>query len=344
MTGLDSPHADQRVRERELGPAYAPRGQSGPAQALAQVRAMLGRQGLLFLLVAVAIAALGYFIAEIADPFRTPSPVFWAGLGACAGAAAALTRELARDTITSAAAIARYRGFALLGAAPELSPAALRALPPQHRTLLGCLTFAPASAFATAFRDLQGALADDRVVAFVAASSEDGSSTSAMCAAASAAQQGRRVVLVDCDVRRRSLTEALGIEADAGVREAALAPETWGDVISEEPEIGFAVLPAARGGGARFVLAEAPGWPALLEELVAAYDLVVLDCPSAPTPDAAALAARADRVVIVAAWDRTPRAALRRTLRLIKASAKGKAGVFVNRVPEGRRFGRLRPG
>jgi Mrp family chromosome partitioning ATPase len=343
MTGLESPRADQRVRERELGPAYAPRGQSGPAQALARLRAMLGRQGLLFLLVAVAVASLGYFIVGFADPFRTPSPIFWAGLGACAGAAAALTREFARDTVTSAAAIARYRGFALLGAAPELSAAALRALPPQHRTLLGCLMFAPASAFATAFRDLQGALAEDRVVAFVAATADDGSSTSAMCAAASAAQQGRRVVLVDCDVRRRSLTETLGIEADAGVREAALAPESWGDIVSEEPEIGFAVLPAARGG-ARFVLAETPGWPALLENLGAAFDLVVLDCPSAPSPDATALAARADRVVIVAAWDRTPRAALRRTLRLIKASTKGKAGVFVNRVPEGRRFGRLRPG
>jgi Mrp family chromosome partitioning ATPase len=292
---------------------------------------------------ALIVAGTGFGTATALDS-QPPSLLYWTGCGALVGLSVALYREINRRTITTASSIARHRGYVLLGAAPELPEETLRALPPQHRGLLGAIAFAPASPFATAFRDLQGVLQGDRIVAFIAAASDEGSSTVAMCAAASAALQGRRVILIDGDLRRRSLTESLRLEADAGVMEATLQPESWRDIVSQEPETGFALLPASRRG-ARAPLSKAPGWPHLLNELCEDYDLVLIDCPPAlANAEACALAACADRTVVVAAWDRTPIAALRQTMKLILAQAKVKTGVFVNRVPEGRRFGRLRPG
>ena len=73
------------------------------------------------------------------------------------------------------------------GAAPVLTEDVLRELPPDQRTPLGCLAFLPASIFSTAFRDLQGALVEDQVVAFIASFAGEGASTAALATAVSAA-------------------------------------------------------------------------------------------------------------------------------------------------------------
>jgi hypothetical protein len=46
--------------------------------------------------------------------------------------------------------------------------------------------------------------------------------------------------------------------------------------------------------------------------------------------------------VIVAVWDQTPTSAIRHTMRTLRRSP-GTTGIYVNRVPPGYRFGRLRP-
>ena len=96
--------------------------------------------------------------------------------------------------------------------------------------------------------------------------------------------------------------------------------------------------------GIRETSFDTPGWVSLLGQLRDEYDLVVLDCPPILARGAgAALAMSADRAIVVAAWDRTPRDSLRKAIRLLQKQARAPTGVFVNGVPEGRRFGRLRP-
>lgn len=343
---MNSPLADGRTRNaRTPGPAYAPRQRHGLSWAQRRLTAALGRQWWVFLGVVAIVAGLGMFAASANGTPSFGAGVFWSGAGACAGFTAAVFRELGRGAISSASSLSKHRAFAVLGAAPELSAATLRELPPEHRAPLGCLAFLPASPFATAFRDLQGALAEEKLVAFASCHAHEGASNAALCAAASAAQQGRRTILVDCDLRRRSATHALGIEPNAGLIEAVLHPDTWRDMVGEEPETCLAFLPAGRPRASWRTLFDMPGWTTLLGHLRAEYDLVVLDCPPilAPGPGAA-LASSADRAIVVAAWDRTPLESLRKAMRLLQKQARAPMGVFVNGVPEGHRFGRLRPG
>jgi Mrp family chromosome partitioning ATPase len=231
----------------------------------------------------------------------------------------------------------------VLGGAPDLTARALRQIPPDQRTPIGCLAFLPASPFATAFRDLQGSLSKHNAVAFIGGTPGEGATTAALCAAASAAQQGRTVIVVDCDLRQRALTRAIGEDPAIGLMEASQAPDEWRDFLLEEPETGVHILPAARNLNPWQPLLSQPGFRPLISELREAYDLVVLDCPPALTSaEGAVVASLADETVAVTAWDRTRVSALGDALRLLKRRECSIAGIYVNRVPPGYRFGRLR--
>jgi Mrp family chromosome partitioning ATPase len=325
---------------------HARRGQRKSAPSLIRARLLQGakRQLPTFVIVMALIAGIGVMY-QVADGVRWQASLpLWLAIGAGGGLAAGAALELARNTVTSVASLGKHRGYTVLGAAPELTPAALRELPPDARTPLGCLAFQPASGFATAFRDLQGALDKSRLVSFIASIPNDGASTTALGAAVSARQQGRRVVLVDCDLRRRSLTRLFGRDPAVGVLEAATKPQNWRSVIDHEDETGLAFIPAAELRSPWASLIGAPGLLALIEELKRTYDLVILDCPPAlANPEGPALASLADQCVLVAAWDDTTVANIRASMRALLRRANAKVAVFVNRVPPGYRFGRLRP-
>jgi Mrp family chromosome partitioning ATPase len=268
--------------------------------------------------------------------------LFWVAIGLIAALGVGLFRELSRNTITSVASLGKHRGYTVLGAAPELSDRALRQLPPDQRTPLGCLAYQPASPFATAFRDLQGNLSSG-VTAIIGALPHEGATTTALCVAASATQQGRSVILVDCDLRRRSLTRGFAMDPEVGVLEACERPDYWREYIEEEAETGLHFLPAAQPPSPWRTLIGAPGFKALLSQLEQSYDLVVLDCPPAiGSAEGPLLARMAQRSVVVAGWDRTPLGAVRTAMRMLRTRVG--TGVYVNRVPPGYRFGRLRPG
>jgi Mrp family chromosome partitioning ATPase len=320
------------------------RRQPSQSLALSRLRRGVRRQWALVLLI-MTVVAVGGVAFDVSGGVRAlAAAAFWAPLGLGVGLALALARELGRNTVTSLSSLGRHRDYAVLGAAPELTARALRQLPPDNRTPLGCLAFLPASPFATAFRDLQNVLSDDGLVAFIAALPDEGATTTALCAAVSATQQGRNAIVVDCDLRRRSLTRALQRNPKYGVLEAAEEPDAWRECIDEEIETGLHFLPAARMRNPWSSLIAQPGMPLLIGRLRDAYDLVVLDCPPAlGSAEGALLASMADKCVVVTAWDRTPLNAMRQAMRLLRRRTRARTGVYVNRVPPQYRFGRLRP-
>ncbi|WP_395645025.1 CpsD/CapB family tyrosine-protein kinase [Terricaulis sp.] len=315
---------------------------ANPSLTLGRTMRAIGRQFSLFIIVLLIVGGAGaiYDFAggmPLAAVFK-----LWGPVGLAAGFGAGMIRELGRNTIGSLTALGRHRGYALIGAAPELSDKVLRELPPDKRTPLGALAFQPSGAFATSFRDIQSALGD-RVVAFIGSVPNEGATTAALCAAASATQQGRRVIVVDCDIRRRSLTRLLHGDTDFGVLEAADEPGRWVEALCEEDEIGVAYIAAAKLRNPWRNLSSAKGFRTLVQELRARYDLVILDCPPAlSNADGAMVARVADRIVVVAAWDETPLAAVRNTMRTLKRTASDATTLFINRVPAGYRFARLR--
>lgn len=344
---MTSPMTSDRSRFEPgtLGAATLRSRRSGSRSlALGRAQRAVGRQAWLLALVAIVVTGAGVAY-DLAGGVRVlTAALFWAPIGLGLGLTAALVRELNRNTVTVLSNLGKHRGYTVLGAAPELTPSALRELSPDKRSPFGCVAFQPASPFATAFRDLQGVLREDQLIAFIGSSPGEGATTAALCTAVAAAQQGRRVIVVDCDTRQRSLTKELGSKPSAGILECCEAPQTWRSFIEEEPETGLHLMPAARMANPWKTLVASPGLPVLIGLLREQYDLVILDCPPAlRTSEGAILASYADKAVAVAAWDQTQISAIRQTVRTLQNRAGVRTAVYVNRVLPGFRFGRLRP-
>jgi len=339
LTGDDLSFATE-ARQAPLRRAAGPR----PVSLFwTRVRRALRRQVSAFIVAAVLISGVGLMYAYADDvPWLVALPICLA-IGLVLAFALCAVFELSRNTITSVASLGKHRGYTVLGAAPELTPEALRELPPDQRTPLGCLIYQPASPFATSFRDLQGGIGKKGLVAFISSVPNDGASTTALGAAVSATQQGRRVLLVDCDVRRRSLTRSLVGDVETGIAQAADRPQGWQSLLLQESETGLDFMPAAPPKNPWATLVGMHAFPLLVEDMKREYDLIIFDCPPAlASAEGAMLARLADKCVVVAAWDDTAIGTLRQSMRSLNRPANS-MGVYVNRVPPGYRFGRLRP-
>ncbi|MES1201814.1 MAG: CpsD/CapB family tyrosine-protein kinase, partial [Pseudomonadota bacterium] len=288
------------------------------------------------------ISALGLMLGAAYSFFYkadSSAIAIWTAFGVISAYGVATTRELSRNAIGLLSSVKRKSGYSVLAAAPVVTKQNMRDLPPDKRSPLGALLYQPASPFAAAIRDLASVATQRQLVAFIGSVPNEGASTAALCTAVSAAQQGRKVIIVDCDVRRRSLTRALGCESEHGVYEAAQQPEAWPQFVQQEMESGLHFIPAAKLRNPWRNLFGEPGLTTLFAHLREHYDLIVLDCPPALTiNDGAVVARTADSCIIVATWDETPVAALRATMRALRARKLIPTGVCVNRVPPTYRF------
>lgn len=305
----------------------------------------LRRQWPLFLVVALCAFGIGAAYAYFAQA-GDEAMLVWGAFGVGVGLAAAISREVSRDTVGGPTSVKRTSGYAILGATPELTRNELRALPPDLRTPSGCVTYYPASNFAASFRDLEASITDAQIIAFLGSIPNEGATTSALAFALSAAQQGRRVIILDCDVRRRSLTRQLmPVEPEVGMWEVAAKPDIWQGVVEHESETGLHFIPVAPLRNPWRHAFSQQGLKAALAQLRQHYDLIVLDCPPAlSNSDSPYIARNADKRVIVARWDETPLGALRATMRVFRLQAPVSTGVLMNRVPAHYRFDRQRDG
>jgi capsular exopolysaccharide synthesis family protein len=197
----------------------------------------------------------------------------------------------------------------------------------------------PLSTAAEGFRQLKAnlrfVLLGDRSSSIVVTSSipGEGKSTVAANLALSLSEGGRRVLLVDADLRRPVVAQYLGLVGDAGLTTVlvgqALLEEVvqpWGDgtlhvlTSGEIPPNPSELLASAR-----------------MEELVAraraTYDVIVIDtAPLIAVADAAFVARMTDGAIVVADQTRVHRGQLSEALDAVEKSGGSVLGVVLNKV------------
>ena len=197
----------------------------------------------------------------------------------------------------------------------------------------------PLSPFAEAFRTLRAAILHSspgrkvQVVALCSALPGEGKSTTALSLTRISALAGGKVVLVDCDLRRRAVARMLRIEPALGLLEVLDGSATLEEALRLDEGSGAWVLPLARGGATpRDVLGGAE-MEALTARLRETFDLVILDTPPLlATSEARVLAARADAAVLLARWRRTPDRVAASALRMLEHSGAAAVGVVLTQV------------
>jgi len=137
---------------------------------------------------------------------------------------------------------------------------------------------------------------------------QEGKTTIAIAIARVAAAQGMKVLLVDADLRSRSLSfQACREPPRLTLSDLLLGNGTSiGDVVFTHPEWGVSVLPAGAVPAARANPLGSAAWGALQQQLVSHYDLVIIDSPPVLLGgDAWFLARHADITVLLSRWRST---------------------------------------
>ncbi len=163
---------------------------------------------------------------------------------------------------------------------------------------------------------------------------EGKSFTSANLAQVIARQHGRRVLLIDADLRNPQLHNLLGAEPGPGLSEYLQSAADELSIIQRGPMENLFLIPAGRNQGNPAELVSNGRMKFLLSRLEAMFDWIIIDSPPAVlVSDAALLANYCDGVLLVVRSNNTPVDAARKAVQEFRD--RNLVGVVLNGMAPG---------
>lgn len=258
-------------------------------------------------------------------------------VGAGAGLAAVIIAEIMDAGLATSDDVERKIGLASVASIPLMSSVAeanKRGIQPIDYVLRK-----PLSGFAEAFRSLRTSILyavpgqQGKIVVLTSALPGEGKTTTSICLARVAAQAGSKVLLLDCDLRRRAVTRTLGLTPENGLAEVLHGTATLESVVLLDQASGAYVLPLAHTASSTEDVFGLPAMDQLLAKARASFDLVILDtAPVLALADTRILAGKTDVVVLLARWRKTPARAIGASVRLLQQANAQIAGVALTQV------------
>jgi len=257
-----------------------------------------------------------------------------------AGALVALVLELMDRGFRSRSELEQGLGIRALSSVPDINTvkgAKLRDKSP--RGAADYLLENEDSLYAESFRNVLTALRTGqhrqmvRSLAITSGLPGEGKTTASISLARAAARRGDRVVLVDCDVRRRAATRSLA-DAESG----SLLDVLRGDIPVEQALVqdaasGAYLLAQGPAQAADYGLVASEKMEELVRELERRFDLVILDsAPVLPVAEARAISAMADGVMLVMRWRKTPAHVGQLALQELDRAGANVVGALLTRV------------
>jgi polysaccharide biosynthesis transport protein len=170
---------------------------------------------------------------------------------------------------------------------------------------------------------------------FMVTSAESGEGKSTIMAnlAVSMAQSGRRVVIVDCDMRQSTLHVIFDQPNKRGLTDILLGNTSLTDTIQETAYPRVSLITSGSLPPNPTELLGSTNMESLLVDLKEQYDMVLLDTPALlSVTDAAVLAPRVDAVVLVVARNRSNKVAVQSVRRELENVNVKSVGVIINRA------------
>ncbi|MER7796450.1 polysaccharide biosynthesis tyrosine autokinase [Microbacterium sp. NPDC096154] len=162
----------------------------------------------------------------------------------------------------------------------------------------------------------------------------EGKSTTAVNLAIALADAGKRVVLIDADLRKPKVADYLGIEGGVGLTDVLIGRAELTDVLQKWGRRSLYILPAGKIPPNPSELLGSLQMAQLLEDFSRDADIVILDAPPLlPVTDAAVLAKRTGGAIVAVAAGATHRNQLATALDALETVDARVAGLVLTMVP-----------
>lgn len=251
-------------------------------------------------------------------------------VGLAIGVGVAVLRTVLDNKVRSARDVEALTDRPLIGAIPHDPKAKARPL---------ILHADPQNPRSEAFRSLRTNLQFlemDGGHTFVITSSipSEGKSTTAINLALALADSGKRVALVDTDLRKPKVAEYLGIEGGVGLTDVLIGRTRLGDAVQQWGDRSLFALPAGKIPPNPSELLGSDRMKSLLAALGDEFDVVLCDAPPLlPVTDAAVLSRATSGAIMVVAVGRTTTQQLEGALDALETVGSKVAGVVMTMVP-----------
>ncbi|UHQ18457.1 polysaccharide biosynthesis tyrosine autokinase [Lysobacter sp. KIS68-7] len=249
-------------------------------------------------------------------------------LGLFAGVLAAFLLEHLDRRVHAPKELEDEAGVPVLGAIPRLAP---------NETVVAA-SADTRSPFSESYRSVRTALQFStehglpRNLLITSAGPSEGKSTTALELARNIAQAGKRVVLVDADLRKPSIHRTTGLANAKGLSNVLSGSAQAADVLQRSLDGAFDIMTSGPLPPNPPELLAGDGMSTLLAELQARFDVIVIDGPPVlGLADAPLLANVAEATILVAAAEQTRRDSIRHAIRRLRASHAHVLGALLTR-------------
>lgn len=257
--------------------------------------------------------------------------------GLLAGFGIAVARERLDRSVKSADRLSALTGTPTLGVICYDPKAAKRPL---------ITHLEPRSPRTEAFRQLRTSLtfidaeASAKSIVVTSCRAAEGKSTTVSNLAISLAQAGRRVLVVDADLRRPGLSGYLGVEGAVGLTDVLIGRASLVDVMQPWGDLPMRVLPSGPIPPNPSELLGSARMRTLLGHLTANADVVLFDAPpSLPVTDAIVLARQCDGALLVVRQGVTHEEQVRRVVGMLEGVDARLLGTVLNMAPANEPYG-----
>ncbi|KAA2311695.1 polysaccharide biosynthesis tyrosine autokinase [Pseudooceanicola sediminis] len=261
--------------------------------------------------------------------------------GVLLGAGIVLLRELRQNTFRTARDLEQTTGLSVMGQLPLL--------PMRHRKdVIKYLVDKPTSAAAEAVRNLRTSVLlsnidhPPQVIATSSSTPGEGKTTVSMALAHNFIGLGKKVLLIEGDIRRRVFNQYLDTEAEEGLVAVLTGKRKLEDVVLKDNRVGADVLIGEQTATNAADLFSSESFVRFLKDARTRYDTIIIDTPPVlVVPDARVIAQHVDAMLFVVAWDRTQKGQVEIALQMFESANQPIAGLVLNQIsPKGmKRYG-----
>lgn len=261
-------------------------------------------------------------------------------LGSMIGFGLGYLVELSDKTFHNPDEIMRQLSMPLIGHIPVIQQSKRHVIENSYIDPSICVYHRPKAQASEAFRAIRTALffstkgKTNSVIQVTSPTPGDGKSTIAANLAVSIAQSGKRVLLLDADMRRPSIHHAFGIKTQEGFPQVLLGEKTWRSAVYECEEIpGLSILPCGAKPTNPAELISTPRVGELIEEMRHHFDFIIMDTPPVlAVTDPCPVAARVDGVILTIRIKKNVKISSDRATEVLHSVGANLIGVVVNGV------------